>query len=310
MGKSFFTVLLILLPFLAWSQKGGVCFTFDDLPVVGYSQQTIAQHEKITQKLLNSIREHRIPAIGFVNEDKLYTDGAPDSLKIGLLRQWLESGLELGNHSYSHQNYHKVPFEVYTEDILKGETICRELVSSYGKEYQYFRHPYLRIGKSKETHDSLKAFLDAHAYTEAPVSIDNVDYLFAAAYDKALVMKDPALMQKIGESYIQYMEEKLQFYQEKSQELFGRNIRHILLLHANALNADYLDGLAAMYRKNGYGFISMEAALEDPAYQTTITSYGDWGISWIDRWAMSQGKKGTFFKGDPDTPAFIEELLK
>lgn len=310
MVKAFLTVLLFWLPLLGWSQQGEVCFTFDDLPVVGYSQHTVGQHKKITEKLLASVQAYGIPATGFVNEDKLYTAGAPDSLKIGLLRLWLENGLELGNHSFSHQNYHKVSFKVYTEDILKGETICRELVSGYAKEFQYFRHPYLRIGKSKEAHDSLSAFLHAHGYVEAPVSIDNADYLFAAAYDKALLRNDQALMQKIGESYIRYMEEKLQFYQEKSQELFGRNIRHILLLHANALNADYLAGLADMYRRNGYGFISLKAALEDPAYQTSINSYGDWGISWIDRWAMSQGKKGSFFKGDPDTPAFIQELLK
>jgi hypothetical protein len=45
--------------------------------------------------------------------------------------------------------------------------------------------------------------------------------------------------------------------------------------------------------------------LQDEAYQTPITVYGKWGISWIDRWALSQGKKGDFFKGDPETPAYI-----
>lgn len=310
MQNLFIIICLCLLPSLAWSQKGEVCITIDDLPVVGYSQKTVQQHEKITEKLLKSIKKNGIPAIGFVNEYKLYTDDAPDSLKINLLRQWLDNDLELGNHSFSHQNFHKVSFAGYTADILKGEKIGKGLVSSYGKEYKYFRHPYLRIGKTKDAHDSLNAFLESHAYTEAPVTIDNVDYMFAAAYDKALVANDQSLMGKIGEAYIRYMEEKLKFYQQKSQELFGRDIKHILLLHASAINADYLDSLADMYRKNNYKFISMESALEDPAYQTAISSYGDWGISWIDRWALSQGKEGAFFKGDPEAPEFIKELLK
>lgn len=299
-----------MLPLLSRGQGGEVCFTIDDLPVVGYSQQTIAEHEEITAKLLESIKRNRIPAIGFVNEIKLYTEDAPDSLKIGLLRQWLENGLALGNHAYSHPNYHKVPFDDYTANILRGELITKPLAASYRQEYKYFRHPYLRIGQTIGAHDSLKQFLHAHGYSEAPVTIDNADYLFAAAYDKARVAGDPVLMKEIGERYIRYMEEMLLYYRQKSVQLFGRDIRHILLLHANALNADYLDGLAEMYRENHYSFVTLERALEDPAYQTPITAYGEWGISWIDRWAMSQGKKGDFFKDEPDVPELINEILR
>lgn len=133
---------------------------------------------------------------------------------------------------------------------------------------------------------------------------------FAAAYDKAIGMNDQALMEEIGASYIRYMEEMLLYYQQMSVELFGRDIRHILLLHANALNADFLDCLAEMYRKNHYSFIGLGRALEDPAYQTAITSYGEWGISWIDRWALSRGKKGDFFKDEPDVPKLIKEVLE
>ncbi|NUO83123.1 polysaccharide deacetylase, partial [candidate division KSB1 bacterium] len=28
------------------------------------------------------------------------------------------------------------------------------------------------------------------------------------------------------------------------------------------------------------------------------------GISWLQRWAMAQGKTGEFFKGEPRTPEF------
>src|SRR5690606_17109656 len=132
--------------------------------------------------------------------------------------------------------------------------------------------------------------------------------LFASAYDKAWSANDNDMMKKIRESFIQYMEEKLLFYQQQSHKLFGRNISHILLLHANALNADCLDELVALYKKHNYDFVSLQTALEDDAYKTAITSYGDWGISWLDRWALSAGKRGDFFAGDPETPEFIIEL--
>lgn len=188
--------------------------------------------------------------------------------------------------------------------------MCRELTKTYGTEYKYFRHPFLHIGLSEEKHDSLNIFLDNHGYEEAPVSIDNDDYIFAFAYSKAMYNKDSTLMDRIGRDYLDYMEEKLLYFENQSKKLLGRNVKHILLLHANAINADYLDDLAERYRKLGYSFISMEKALSDPAYQQEITRYGKWGISWIDRWALSAGKQGEFFKGDPETPAYVKAFLE
>jgi hypothetical protein len=92
--------------------------------------------------------------------------------------------------------------------------------------------------------------------------------------------------------------------------LFDRNIRHILLLHANVINADYLDELVAVYKKNGYEFIPLGKALEDIAYKSEVKVYNNWGISWIDRWALSMGKKGAFFKDDPRTPEYILKLAE
>jgi len=295
---------------LSWGQNHEVCFTFDDLIFVPYSHKEIAFQESKTAKLLATLKKNSIPAIGFVNETKLYNDGSLVEDRLGLLKEWLGQGFELGNHTFSHSNYHQVGYEEYTRDILQGEKISRRLSEDLGKPYRYFRHPYLRIGRSLTAHDSLNRFLAQHDYLEAPVTIDNEDYLFAAAYDKALVLQDENLQSKIGLAYIEYMEEKLLFYQKMSHDLFGRNIKHILLLHVNALNADYAGNLAEMYRKHGYNFISLQESLADPAYQTEISRYGDWGISWLDRWALSQGKKGDFFQGDPETPVFIRELLK
>ncbi|MEM6526390.1 MAG: hypothetical protein AAF693_21530 [Bacteroidota bacterium] len=86
--------------------------------------------------------------------------------------------------------------------------------------------------------------------------------------------------------------------------MFVRNISHTLLLHANLLNADYLDEIAELFKNNGYRFISQEEVLKDPAYSSPVTKYGDWGMSWIDRWAMSQGKT-TLLRDDPKVPDFV-----
>ena len=194
--------------------------------------------------------------------------------------------------------------------MLKGEIVCKELVKEYDQQYIYFRHPFLHVGLDKEKHDALRSFLHEHDYIEAPVSIDNDDYIFAYAYSKAMVKKDTPLIKQIGSDYVDYMEKKLLFFEGQSKKLLGRNVKHILLLHANTINADYLDELAERYKSHGYSFISMTEALKDNAYQKEITKYNDWGISWIDRWALSEGKKGDFFKGEPETPEYVKAFLK
>jgi len=287
-----------------------VCFTIDDLPVVSYSISDSAFQREITTNLLNKLTEHKVPAIGFVNEFKLFTDANVNPFQVSLLKQWVDANLELGNHTYSHLDYNIASLNTYGKEILKGEVQTRKLLAVRNKPLQYFRHPYLHAGDTKAKSDSLEQFLKAHQYTIAPVTIDNADYLFALAYHRAYVKKDNVLMNKIGTDYLAYMEKMLHYYETLSVALFGRNIHHTLLLHANLLNSHYIGKLAEVYKRNGYAFISLGEALQDKAYETEITRFGKWGISWIDRWALSQGKGNDFFKGEPTGPDYINEITK
>lgn len=308
MKKIYFSLLLYIILIPAMGQDKKMCISIDDLPVVSYGIGDPDFHRGITGKLLEHFDRYDVPAIGYVNESKLYKNGRLDPDRVDLLESWLKAGYELGNHTYSHLNYHQTSYKKYTGDILRGEEVTRRLVEKYGSELKYFRHPYLRSGENKARSDSLENFLAGKGYTAAPVSIDNDDYLFAKAYHDASLRGDSALMDKIGHSFIDYMEEKLLYFERSSMALFGRNISHILLLHASQLNADFLDELIRMYIKHGYRFISQQEALADPAYREKITRFGDWGISWLDRCALSQGKKGDFFRDEPVVPEFIQVL--
>jgi peptidoglycan/xylan/chitin deacetylase (PgdA/CDA1 family) len=301
------TPLLLLLLFsglLAVGQSRQVCFSFDDLPVVNYGVTDSNFHRHLNDRLVASLRENHIPAIGFVNE------GKASQFQVGLLRSWLDNGLELGNHTFSHPDYNTVSFRDFTNNLLKGETLTRKLLQEKGKTLKYFRHPFLHVGPTKAKADSLATFLQQHHYSVAPVTIDNEDYLFALAYQRSFLKKDSLLMKRIGSDFLVYMEAKMKYYEKQSVALFGREIPQVLLLHASLLNSDYVGALAAIFRKNGYNFVNMDKALEDDAYHTETTVYGKWGISWIDKWALSQGKKGEFFKEEPVTPDYINQLSK
>jgi len=301
-----FIILFCGLPLSG--QKKRVCFTYDDLPVVNYGiTDTVFQNE-LLDKLIKSLKKNRIPAIGFVNEKKLYNNNTLNRFQVSLLKNWADQGLDLGNHTFSHPDYNSVPFREYTLDILKGETVTREILNGKGRTLRYFRHPFLHMGNTKEKADSLSHFLSQNGYAIAPVTIDNDDYLFALAYHRAGANHDKGLMNRIGHDYIDYMERKLKYYEKQSNALFGRDINQILLMHASLLNSDYADSLALMFLKNDYEFVSLDKALEDDAYKSEITTFGKWGISWIDKWALSMGKKGDFFRVEPVTPDYIKKL--
>jgi peptidoglycan/xylan/chitin deacetylase (PgdA/CDA1 family) len=301
--------LLILSTSPVFAQQKQVCFSIDDLPVVNYGINTPEFHNQITDKLLSGLKKHEIQAIGFVNEGKMYdAKEKVISFQKENLEKWLKYGMDLGNHTLRHKDFNNVHFDVYTSEILNGGKITKVLLRKYNKEMKYFRHPFLHVGATKNRADSLENFLKKHDYITAPVTIDNEDYLFANAYQKALIKKDTVLAQKIGKDYISYMEQKILYYEKMSEALFGKQIPQILLIHASLLNADYIQALAEIYTKNNYKFITMDLTMADEAYKTPITKFGGYGISWLDRWAISQGKTGDFFKGDPETPKYVADL--
>ncbi|MCF8323418.1 MAG: polysaccharide deacetylase family protein [Leadbetterella sp.] len=292
-----------------FAQQKQVCFSIDDLPVVNYGINSPEFHNHITDKLLTGLKKHEIQAIGFVNEGKMYdAKGKVITFQKENLEKWLKYGMDLGNHTFRHKDFNNVDFSDYTAEILKGEKITKALLRKYDKEMKYFRHPFLHVGYTQNRADSLENFLKKHDYITAPVTIDNEDYLFANGYQKALIKKDTVLAQTIGKDYISYMEQKIFYYEKMSQGLFNKQIPQILLIHASLLNADYIQALAEIYTKNGYKFTSMDLIMADEAYKTPITKFGRYGISWLDRWAISQGKTGVFFKGDPETPKYVADL--
>lgn len=293
-----------------YPERKEICITVDDLPYVAVYHKDIVNGIIITDNILKAFKKHGVVALGSVNGGKLQENGAFNYLKLDLLKKWKENGQMLANHTYYHSDYNIVSYDVITDDIIKGEAVLNEIYKEMFSYPRYFRHPYLHRGNTKGKADSLAYFLAVRGYTEAPVTLDNYDYLFSWAYEKAMVEGDEDMKQKIGRDYIKYMKSVLIYYEKQSEQLFGRNIKHILLTHANLLNADYFDDLLTMYEENGYTFISIDEALTDDCYRTRDEYYKNGGISWLHRWAYTQERPKEFFSGEPDAPDYIKELAK
>jgi hypothetical protein len=49
--------------------------------------------------------------------------------------------------------------------------------------------------------------------------------------------------------------------------VYGRDVKYVLLMHIGAFDAKMLPELLALYRTKGVRFISLPAAIADPAYK-------------------------------------------
>jgi peptidoglycan/xylan/chitin deacetylase (PgdA/CDA1 family) len=284
-----------------------VAITYDDLPA-NIFRGDLSTLQEITERLLAGIARHDIPAIGFVNESKLFVDGVIDPARVELLSAWLDAGLDLGNHSFSHPDINTTPLATYEADVLRGEEITRKLLRKAGREPEFFRHPFLHTGLDLETKRSFEGFLAEHGYRPAPVTIDNQEWIFARAYDHAHVRGDRSLKTRIATEYVAYMDSIFGYYEQQSRALLGYELPQILLLHANRLNAEAMDELIGAIEARGYGFVSLEEALEDEAFNLPDEYAGRAGITWLHRWALTQGKRGAFFAGEPDVPQFVQDV--
>ena len=220
---------------------------------------------------------------------------------------WLDAGLELGNHTFAHVDLHATSPAAFKEEVIRGEAVTGGLLRQKGGRMRYFRHPYLHMGRDFKTRQNIERFLTKRGYRVAPVTVDNEDYLFAAAYSKAAERGKEQTMRRVADEYIRYTEQVFEYGERLSMVLFGREIKQVVLLHANALNADHFDALARMMKRRGYSFVALDAALGDEAYSSADTYTGGEALNWLARWAVTRGVKNadTALDDFPDVPEFV-----
>jgi len=265
-----------------------VAITIDDLPAAS-NVMPAATITQMTTKLLTTLRDQKIPVVGFVNEKKLYKLGEVDE-RINDLKMWLDYGFELGNHTYSHASLNRVGLKAWEDDVIQGESVTSLLLADHKMKMRYFRHPYLHTGRDIQTRHEAEAFLAARGYRIAPITLDAWDWAYAAVYEDAKKRGDTGAQDELAKSYLAYSDAVFAYSEQLSKQIVGYEPKQILLLHGNQLEADHIGELLDLFRKRGYRFITLGDALDDPAYSLPDTYAGEDGTGWLDHWALSQGK--------------------
>ncbi len=272
-----------------------VALTFDDLPFIG-KDATLRHARVATAALLGALRAHRAPACGFVTESRLLVLGEQDR-RARLLEKWLDGGHELANHGFAHLDSHEVAAHEFEDDVVKGDTVLRALLARRGRAPRFFRFPYNHVGRSREQADAMAEFLRVRGYRVAPFTVETADYMFSAVAESDA---SPQARRRLAAEYLEFLDTMLDYTERRSEQLFARAIPQVLLLHANALNAELLPAMLGRLEQRGYAFITLEAALTDPAYATAASVTAN-GMSWLHRWAPALGQASDLAH-EPDPP--------
>ena len=309
--KLLVTTLLLSLSVTAQTNKPSrnIAVTFDDLPYVAAGQpQYLPSAQRATKEILRVLQAHHAPAVAFVNEDKLQITGEVDA-RIALLQQWVDAGMILGNHTYSHPDFNALTIEQFQDEIIKGEVVTRRLMRSHPPYQLYFRHPMTHTGDTQAKKEAIETFLAARGYKVTPHTIENSDFIFNVGYVRALRNKDEAMAKRLRETYLDFTIAVTEFAERISPQVFGREITQTLLLHSNDINADCLDEMLRRLAARGYRFVTLDEAMSDPAYQTKDTSVSKAGPSWLWRWMKSKGMSISF-EDDPEPPSWVTDLYR
>ncbi len=157
-------IVVFILVSVSVGQK--VAITFDDLPLNGDLPPGVTRVQ-IARDTLALLRKRHVPAAyGFVNAKKL--EGNPDAAEA--LKVWAAAE-PVGNHTYSHMDLNENPAEAFEREIEQDEPAL-ELLAAPGANWHWLRYPFLREGDTVEKRRAVRAYLQAHGYRVAQVTLD------------------------------------------------------------------------------------------------------------------------------------------
>ena len=277
----FLAALLGLFPGVATAHTE-LAVTIDDLPTTG-ALPVDTTRAAIVEQMIKVLRRHAVPGVyGFTNGGQLLDNPEFESI----LLAWQKGGFFLGNHTLSHLDLDRVSAGEFVSDIERNEPL---LARSSPRSEKLFRYPYLHQGQAAEKRAAVRTWLESRGYRIAPVTVYVEHWEWSDAYARCIARQDGPATKWVRDRYLENAKARLAWARKVSAQLFRRPIKHILLLHADALDAAILNDLLRAYRAEGITLIGLESALQDPAYAMYIDEAGDGDHTFLVQAALAQG---------------------
>ncbi|MEX1055326.1 MAG: polysaccharide deacetylase family protein, partial [Rhodothermales bacterium] len=256
-----------------FQERKQIAISIDDAPVVSFhSYPSQFERRAVVDSITTALELHKAPATIFVVGNQ-----ADEPDEVELFRHWLTTGVSVGNHSLTHRSFDELTPEEGRLEIDETNRLIQSVTGDERRPVRYFRFPYLAEGETIDDKSLWEEQLSSRGLRNARVTISNNDWKFDSEYAQAELDGDWERRYEIGQAYLQHMRESVVYWDSLAQALTGRNVKHVLLIHANRINRDYLGSILQELSSDGYEFISLEEAYSDPIYSSD------------DEWASANG---------------------
>lgn len=287
--------LFISLP--AFAQQ--VALTFDDLPIHGPLPEGMTR-SFIARSITKALVDGKAPKVyGMINAKGV----ADDPADAEFYRIWTEAGFPLGNHTFSHLDLHRAGIAEFQKEIEANEPYLQKWMGS--GDWHWFRYPFLNEGHAPEKYHEIRTFLAAKGYRIAQVTISFADYLFNEPYVRCVAQKNTAGIEDLKAAYLEAAEQSLADSQARARLIWGRDIRHIMLLHVGAFETVMLPRLLELLDRKGFRLIPLNEAAADPVYQLEPWPLQAWSGTFLDQMMAARQIKRP---ADPSAPNPLARL--
>jgi peptidoglycan/xylan/chitin deacetylase (PgdA/CDA1 family) len=272
----------VILLLLAGAVEGKeISLTFERLPALKPYGFWIPR--ELSNLILRSLDRNNITAAGFVQEEKI-DDDLPSFV---VLQDWVERGHLLGNNTYSYVDLNELSSDDFIDHVADGQKYIRKVTRATRANYRYIRYPQLHLGNTKGKKKDVAKRLDRADYVIVPATVIPSDFNFNRVYVETKQGSEE--MERLREAYLEHLAGSLDYAEEQSKRVFGRQVKHILRLHVGVSTANFIEEVITLLKDRGYEFISLEDAMSDTAYGTEEEYVGPLGLSFLDRVAATQG---------------------
>jgi peptidoglycan-N-acetylglucosamine deacetylase len=258
----FFFACVCILVFASATFSQEVALTIDDLPAHGSLPPGMTRAD-VAKIILKELKDARAPKVyGFINARKL--EQHPEDMEV--LNLWRSAGFPLGNHTYAHLSLNDSSADQFDQNVAADEPVLKSLMGH--QNWHWFRYPYLWEGDTLEKRHAVRQYLKDHKYHIAQVSLDFEDYLWNGPYARCAEKNDAASIEWLKSSYMATAAEYIALGQSAAKLLYGRDIKHVLLLHIGGFETIMLPQLLDSLKRQGFRFITLPEAEKDAAYKS------------------------------------------
>ena len=261
----------------AESSQHEVALTFDDLPAHGPLPGSLTRVDIIDSIIRSLKNAGSPPAYGFVNAKRLQED--PGDGRV--LQLWHEAGFPLGNHTFSHMNLNTNSLDAFEQDLIEGEPALEKYADD--QDWHWLRYPYLAEGDTPGKHHAIEAFLRQRGYKIAEVTLSFADYAYNEPYARCVAKKDEQAIGWLEQSYLGSASDELARGPELAAKLYGRDIKHVMLLHVGGFQTVMLPKLLSLIRERGYKLIPLPEAESDSVYAHDPELQSNWNGTFLQQ---------------------------